>query len=448
MDEQRVCWDCIGDKVLGAEIRAEGIIGSCSFCNAPEPRPTKTIDELAPRIGEKFREEYRPGEMVPKFSSTSDHFSEEQEGETPNWRIQEMLGCDVDVAEAVVDWLRENDDADPTDGGTPWFDGELLFMPSDPSDEPWQLWQHFVWSSKHQRRFLDADLKAMLDELFGDIMPFVQPAPDGLFSKPEEAVQSPFFTVNPGDELSVVFRGRLVKSAEEAEEFAQNAGRELGPPPSSSATPGRMNAAGISVFYGAFSLEACVAEVRPRIGGLVAIGRFRMIRPLRLLDFTTFQKHFLRESVFAPDHARRQGILHFLKQIGDIIASPVQPHEELTDYIPTQILGEYLRARYDIDGLIYPPAQMAFPQDDSDEATRRKRSNAVIFHHAARVEGGHTLDDLRRDLKDPREVFLTLDLQVRDPSDRAVYIASISDVVIKFYIELLRRYDQDSRIVF
>ena len=48
-------------------------------------------------------------------------------------------------------------------------------------------------------------------------------------------------------------------------------------------TGGRMNAAGISVFYGATDDETAIAGVRPPVGSWVATATFEVIRPLRLL---------------------------------------------------------------------------------------------------------------------------------------------------------------------
>jgi hypothetical protein len=62
--------------------------------------------------------------------------------------------------------------------------------------------------------------------------------------------------------------------------------RHLGSPPSGAAAAGRMNARGISVFYGANDPRVALAEVRPPVGSRVAVARFEIIRPLRLLDLT------------------------------------------------------------------------------------------------------------------------------------------------------------------
>jgi len=58
--------------------------------------------------------------------------------------------------------------------------------------------------------------------------------------------------------------------------------RDMGAPPSSLPAAGRMNAKGISTFYGATDPQIALAEVRPPVGSQVAIAYFEIIRPLRL----------------------------------------------------------------------------------------------------------------------------------------------------------------------
>jgi hypothetical protein len=218
-------------------------------------------------------------------------------------------------------------------------------------------------------------LERALDELFGDFTIFGG---------------SPIVEVLPDDVSTRIYRARIAQSNDEAEKFAKSAPSELGPPPPGKAVAGRMNAGGISVFYGAFSQHVAVAEVRPRVGGLVVVARFRVTRPLRLLDFGAFAELRFRDSVFRPGYNKRVSRRSFLRTIGEEIGRPVQPHEELLDYVPTQVLSEYLRETHGVDGLIYPSAQFGGATDDEHPGAERT-SNVVLFHHASRVENGSEL---------------------------------------------------------
>jgi RES domain len=66
-----------------------------------------------------------------------------------------------------------------------------------------------------------------------------------------------------------------------------------------------MNAGGIAVFYGANEPNVAIAEVRPPVGSKVAVARFEIIRPLRLLDLTALAAVSERGSVFDPEFGRR-----------------------------------------------------------------------------------------------------------------------------------------------
>jgi hypothetical protein len=59
---------------------------------------------------------------------------------------------------------------------------------------------------------------------------------------------------------------------------------EIGPPPPLVAATGRMNAHGISVFYGATDPLVALAVVRPPVGSKVVIAHFEFLRTVRLLD--------------------------------------------------------------------------------------------------------------------------------------------------------------------
>ena len=83
---------------------------------------------------------------------------------------------------------------------------------------------------------------------------------------------------------NVVFRGRLASSAREADEWFKSPETILNAPPKDKATAGRMNAAGVRVFYGALQERIAVAELRPPIGSHVVVGSFAPTRGLRVVD--------------------------------------------------------------------------------------------------------------------------------------------------------------------
>ena len=145
--------------------------------------------------------------------------------------------------------------------------------------------------------------------------------------------------------------------------------------PSHAATAGRMNARGISVFYGATDPKVALAEVRPPVGSFVVVGRFEIIKPLQLLDLTALSAVHIEGSIFDPNYASRLAKAKFLRSLTTRISRPVMPDDEAMDYLPTQAVADFLATRSDepLDGIIFPSVQTG------------AGLNVVLFHKAACV---------------------------------------------------------------
>lgn len=57
------------------------------------------------------------------------------------------------------------------------------------------------------------------------------------------------------------------------------------------------------------------------------------------------------------------------------MSRPVMPHEEVSEYLPTQAVADYLANEIQLDGIIFASVQ-----------TGQESSNVVLFYHASRVE--------------------------------------------------------------
>jgi hypothetical protein len=136
-----------------------------------------------------------------------------------------------------------------------------------------------------------------------------------------------------------------------------------------------MNARGISVFYGATGASTAVAEVRPPVGSKVAVARFAITRPLRLLDLTVLDKVNDDGSIFDPTLKRRLERVSFLRTLGQRITRPVMPDDEAFEYLATQAIADFLATENEprLDGIMFSSAQS------------KDGRNVVLFHKAARV---------------------------------------------------------------
>jgi hypothetical protein len=152
---------------------------------------------------------------------------------------------------------------------------------------------------------------------------------------------------------------------------------ELGPPPAPHARAGRMNAQGISVFYGANAPSVAIAEVRPPVGSQVALAELAIVKPLRLLDLTALRAVRVEGSVFDPGLAGRMERAMFLRSLSQHITRPVMPDDEVFEYLATQAVANFLATESEIplDGILFPSVQAA-----------GNVLNVVFFHKAARVE--------------------------------------------------------------
>ncbi|MDE0330567.1 MAG: RES family NAD+ phosphorylase [Nitrospinae bacterium] len=371
-----ICLSCIGDDSLRdiADDSAEPI--SCSYCQVG--RHGISLEKLAMIVDEPLRTYCCHGEYYrPVFRRDSDRRHHRQRGDALDSLLQEELGIDHDPASDLIPILKNND----SEG---FFDSEQKFHRRDFPNKYAHDWSEFQYRVCHERRFFDDTARAYLAEILGE--------PDS-----DQANELPTIELGPGTNIESIFRARRAESGVKVGAIRQHPAGELGPPPANVASAGRMNPAGISVFYGALSEDTAIAEVRPSVGSLVVIGRFSSSRVLRLLDLTQIGIGFTA-SIFRSDCKQRMTRLRFLEAFHTLIARPVQPHEELINYIPTQAVAEYVANVLSFDGMLYASAQLGsvprIPRPTSYSRLHKLKDKKLGYHNvvllgaAARVDLG------------------------------------------------------------
>ncbi|WP_199746985.1 RES family NAD+ phosphorylase [Corallococcus sp. AB049A] len=247
------------------------------------------------------------------------------------------------------------------------FDSDAHYEEKRADDAQWQSnWQSFEFSLKTRARFFDRSGAEHLAAIFAEI--------DKMHSRAGKPL---VIDAGPGAMLSSLYRARVFQSDAKLEEAIARPDRHVGPPPFEYASAGRMNAHGISVFYGANEAQTALAEVRPPVGSRVVVARFEIIRPLRLLDLTAVSDAVSYGSVFDPTLASRIQRAAFLRSLSARITKPVMPDDERFDYLATQAIADYLatESAIPLDGIVFPSAQA------SNGAV-----NVALFHKASRVE--------------------------------------------------------------
>lgn len=367
-DDVYICHECIGDAVLKDEVRADGRKRTCHFCG--KPRKAWPLDELAERVQSVIEEHFRTTPSDPRdegFAYDKD-MEWERRGDPIADVIANIAGLAPEPAEAIRERLSEQTSYDAFDGGyeNP-FGSETYYEEGRPDTSDFrESWAFFRQEIRTRSRFFGRHAQRALDEIFGDLASLKT-------WQGNRAVKE----LVPADEARVLYRARIAYSQAELREILCDPVGRLGPPPSRFARAGRMNAAGISVFYGALEPATCIAEVRPPVGSHVVLGCFKIIRPVRVLDLDVLTKVMTDGSWFHPEFTTRSNRAAFLRHLVDEISRPVMPLDEEFEYLPTQAVSEYLAECVEprLDGIIFHSAQ-----------TAGEGRNVVLFHHAAAVE--------------------------------------------------------------
>ena len=366
--ERRLCANCIGDSFLCTEVDRLGETSLCDYCG--HVGSALTIRDIADRFDAIFEKHY---ERTPTgmsayayaMASKDDWFFD---GDPVVYVIGEAAEIDEEPADDIRRVLEEKHDHDMADlrEDNP-FAEEAHYINKEPDDIVyWNRWRDFENNLKLEARFFSSSAEATLDEVFEGLSELRRP--DG----------TPIIVdVGPSTEMTSFFRGRVFQATEELEEALKRPDLHIGPPPAAMAKTGRMNANGISVFYGATDSSIAISEVRPPVGSHVIVGEFALLRSISLLDVNALHSVFITDSVFDPTYMRQLERVRFLEYISNHISRPIMPNDQPFEYIVTQVVADYLASRSTptLDGILYPSVQAGTPG-----------SNVMLFHKASRVE--------------------------------------------------------------
>ena len=117
-----------------------------------------------------------------------------------------------------------------------------------------------------------------------------------------------------------------------------------------SAQEGRVNPKGIPCLYLATDKETAMAESRPWIGCTISAGQFRIARDLTLIDFSVGHESKFEVYFDEPSTAEREKSVW--AHVDRAFSEPVVANPETADYVPTQVISEFLR-KQGFDGVAY-----------------------------------------------------------------------------------------------
>ncbi|WP_343699137.1 RES family NAD+ phosphorylase [Caulobacter sp.] len=370
-DDRRLCVECIGEDYVCRLIIAGGALKVCDYCG--RLAETETLEALADQLEGVFKAHMRrtPTDPVGYEVALAAEDGFERRGDPTAQAIANLLGIDEAPANDLQALLSERhwDIERAKMGEESEFDAQAHYEESRINDLEFQLgWRAFEAGLQTRGRFFNRAAEAVLAELF-----------DGVEGHATHDGRRVVCDIGPGSDIESLHRARVFQASAPLEAALTAPESLIGSPASAFASAGRMNARGISVFYGATDPKLALAEVRPPVGSRVIVGRFDILRPLRVLDVEALENLYVDGSLFDPAFGRRLELAKFLERLANRIRMPVMPNDEATDYLATQAMAEYLADRLDpgLDGVVYGSAQGV-----------AGAFNVVLFHHAAMVEPG------------------------------------------------------------
>jgi hypothetical protein len=370
-DTDFICHECIGESFLKEEVKKRGSRITCSYCN----RKIKglSISDISKRIEDAFDAHY-------DFCSSDDEdfFNGHLMSSPVIEAIMDAAQISRPAAEDIQEILKNDhyDMDNAINGYENEFGPDSYYEFKQPNDTKWQKeWQDFERSLKTETRFFNDMGKQILNSIF-----------EGIHELKSYDKRPLIVLAGPGKEINRLYRARVFQSDDHLKNALSSPDKQLGPPPPLVASAGRMNASGISVFYGANVPRLAIAEVRPPVGSQVLVGCFDLIQDLKLLDLTALSKATLAGSIFDDKYSERLEMVAFLRTLSNLITQPVMPNDATLDYLPTQAIADFLASDsiINLDGIIYTSTQL--PGNDFNVILFNKASNVKTITHQEGTE--------------------------------------------------------------
>lgn len=333
-----ICCECVEEPFLKQDIKRVGTEMVCSYCRQTEA--CFSIEELANRIETAFEHHYirtydQPDNWQMRLlADRESNYHWYRDGQPVLDAIEEAAAIPhqaaVDVLEVLDD--RHSDFDSDAMGDETEFSPDSYYERKGPNAQAWhEDWNEFERSLRTEARFFSRFASGLLARVFSNI--------DRLKTKPRRPI---VLDAGPNKKLTHLYRARVFQSDQGLKDALCRPDMQLGSPPGRHACAGRMNAQGISVFYGATRPSVALAEVRPPVGSKVAIAKFNIVRPLSLLDLTALDGVWDDGSIFDASLIGRLERAAFLQSLGHRITRPVMPDDESFDYLATQAIADFL----------------------------------------------------------------------------------------------------------
>jgi len=331
-----VCGACFGDQGLRDFCLNHAESLECDFCGATDSEPiAASLDEVIEHIDGCIRRHYDdPANAGLPYETAEGGW----QGTTyDTYEVFDELGLDFpeDQDDRLRDAIANGIENDLWCAAEPYrlsADEQLRFS-----------WERFCHTIKHERRYFFTQEPKERRRDDDD---------DELFS-PAETLRTIFsFAEGANAFVTIPAQTTFFRARHQPDGTTYNTSGTLGPPPLDQAIQtNRMSPPGVVMTYAAEDRDTALAETANK-PGLFAVGAFVNDRELFILDLTRLPES---PSVFAElsdslefDPRPR---LNFLHHVSREISRPIERDDRVhIEYVPTQVVTEYVRIAVRIHG--------------------------------------------------------------------------------------------------
>jgi len=331
--KKHICSRCIDEEYFRKNIDSNGEIKRCSFCN--KKRKTLDFELIIENILDGIEYIYDDpanglgfvdGEYVKGNGDITDTFD----------LLTDEFGFGGSIA------FQEILDSLPTQL---WCKKDFYGL--DSAQEKIYTWDYFVNQVKYKTRYFFIQDKTTINEHLP-------------YNHPYDILDEFASTIQDYDLIDVLKKREIIYRSRKNDKTKKYIiPEEIGTPKAEDCiNPNRMSPAGIPMFYGSSKKDTCLSELK-NTSGNYTVGTWQLLRNMRILNLTSifkFNKELNRyyypelPSVF--DKERREQIFdyQFILKFASDLSGKVEDSVANIDYVPTQIVAEYLRKVALIDG--------------------------------------------------------------------------------------------------
>lgn len=328
--QKYVCENCLTASSLQKAIQGNVASGhGCDFCGEGRAASLDYLMEhhIMPAIWSEYTEAgdelgWDDGEYVGEYKDTYDF-------------VEDIIGSydgtdSGDLTETIRDSIRD----------THWC--RKNYYGVQPEETRLFRWRGFARIVKHKTRYF-----------FGDSVIEKEPSEQdetnvlGFLKDLKDIIERELlWNMRP---RTLIFRARIDK-------IKHDSIQALGAPPCHKACfSNRMTPAGISMLYGTLDAQTAIAEVgKGEADKILSLASIQLLPETQVVDFTRIPP---APDFFDLDKSSRRYLCQFLMSfVRELNTSIEKDGREHIEYVPTQVLTEYLKTTLLVDGMIFPSA--------------------------------------------------------------------------------------------